>query len=110
MKKPTIKQQILDRLSDNVTMSYGDANKVTVSQSGYRRMQELLSENPKKYRFVKVKSRNGGYYNVFGTPKAFKVFGGSGRWFLIASGYIPKTIGEFNTKQEALSKIKKVVR
>ena len=63
--KKTIKQKILDHLNAGYTLTYGQANTITNSQSGYRRLQEILKENPDKYRFIKVKSENGGYYNVF---------------------------------------------
>ena len=61
----TIKQKIIDHFRSYYTLSYGMANDITNSQSGYRRMQEIIKENPEVYRYVKVKSQHGGYYNVF---------------------------------------------
>ncbi len=117
--RQTIKQQIIEHLDNGYTLTYGQANTITNSQSGYRRLQEILAENPKKYRFVKVKSENGGYYNVFGLPSCFIV----SAYGFIHGYYIEyRTIEKykklkddgkspsFKTKKEAQAQIKKVVR
>ena len=115
--KVTIKQQILNHLDNGYTLTYGQANQITNSQSGYRRFQEILAENPKRYRFVKVKSENGGYYNVFGLPKSLTV----SKITWSKDGINGYCVTDFNlkrlynstrskTKKEAKAQIKKVVR
>ena len=114
----TIKQKILDHLNAGYALCYGQANNITNSQSGYRRMQEILKENPEDYEYVKVKSFNGGYYNSFVkkgvyTVKKLK----NGIWYIITktgamsiNGNMFGSLNGFETKKEALAQIKKVVR
>jgi len=115
-KRKSIKQQILGHLNSGHTLTYGQANTITNSQSGYRRFQEILKDDPKKYRFVKVKSENGGYYNVFAKDGVLKVgcFTGSesGKSAYIVYNSIHELFycTSSHEKREALSKIKKVVR
>ena len=116
--RKTIKQQILDHMNAGYTLTYGQANTITNSQSGYRRMQEILKENPDKYRFIKVKSKNGGYYNIFGLPKSFQVLktfyriGCKKMWFVSSdkSNIVPNYTQFYKTKKEAQAQIKKVIR
>ena len=109
--KKTIKQQILDRLNEGYTLTYGQANTITNSQSGYRRLQEILKDNPEKYRYVKVKSENGGYYNVFAQKKCFYVWRTSTGANLVC-GINDDFMSEkaYKTRKEAKAQIKKVVR
>ena len=110
--KKSIKQQILEHLKSGFTLTYGQANTITGSQSGYRRLQEIFKENPDKYHYIKSKSANGGMYNVFAERgnfhimrdkyivKAWNIFGVNDDFMKVG----------YKTKKEAESQIKKVVR
>jgi hypothetical protein len=109
--RKTIKQQILDRLNEGYTLTYGQANNLTNSQSGYRRFQEILKENPEKYEYVKVKSENGGYYHVFAQKKCFYVWRTSAGYHFVCGkndDFISKE--SYKTRKEARVQIKNVVR
>ena len=110
--KKTIKQQIIDHLESGSTLTYGQANTITNSQSGYRRFQEILKDNPDKYRYVRVKSDNGGYYNVFGLPKSFYTIVQQNKCVSLIGRQrlIDKFIKYFATQKEAKAHIKKVIR
>ena len=111
MQKITIKQQLLEYLNSDFSLCYGLADRLTNSQSGSRRLRELIAESPSKYRFVKVKSDHGAYYNYFGKPSSFKIIGWKGQWDLVASSpRIGKRLGVYKSKQEAQAQIRKVVR
>jgi len=117
MKRKSIKQQILDHLNSGFTLTYGQANTITKSQSGYRRMQEILKDNPEKYEYVRVKSENGGHYNVFirngffGVNKVAPV-GRDGVQGYCVTGFRGEIFADTisKTKKEAQAQIKKVVR
>ena len=114
MQRKSIKQQILDHLNAGFTLTYGQANTITNSQSGYRRMQEIIKDNPEKYEYVRVKSENGGYYNVFaekGEFYAHPVSSNSGQGFCVLDKSAKMYVDTLcKTKKEAKAHIKKVVR
>ena len=103
----TIKQKIIYHLDAGYALCYGMANQITNSQSGERRLREIIAENPQKYRYVKARSQNGGNFHYYGKPKAFVVIGYS---LVARCPRISKKVSDFKTKKEALSHIKKVVR
>jgi hypothetical protein len=116
--KKTIMQHIIDYLDSGFTLTYGQANTITKSQSGYRRMQEILKENPEKYVFIKAKSKSGGVYNIFAKKGIFKVqktvykINDKYLWFVTndKTKIVPRYILFCKTRKEALAQIKKVVR
>jgi hypothetical protein len=114
--KKTIKQKILDHLNSGFTLTYGQANTITNSQSGYRRFQEILKDNPENYEYVKVKSENGGYYNVFTKKSKFYIEYITGSCGLVGGYVVLSSVHEIfldtisKTRKEARAKIKKVVR
>ena len=106
----SIKQQIIDYLDNGYALSYGMANQITNSQSGYRRMQEILKDNPDKYRYIKLKSKNGGYYNVFAKKGIFKIHHNFKGNYQVSTDRTGPKGKHFKTKKEALAVIKKVLR
>ena len=64
-EKITIKQQIINHLEKGYCICHGHADKLTGSQSGNRRLREIIEENPGKYGYYMIPSKHGGYYKVF---------------------------------------------
>ena len=108
--KKTIKQKILDHLKAGYALTYGQANTITNSQSGYRRLQEILKENPDKYRFIKIKSDNGGYYNVFAKDGVFNIHRNFKGNYQVSTDRTGPIMKSYESKKEAQAQIKKVIR
>ena len=69
----TIREVIQAELDNGRAMCYGQANEITNSQSGERRLREILADDPDKYQYVMVKSQHGGSYMVFAKRGAIDV-------------------------------------
>jgi len=115
----SIKQKILDHLEKGYTICYGQANTITDSQSGYRRLQEILADNPDDYEFVRVKGHNGGTYNVFAKKGKIIVkrlrIGLAGKYWFVSTehgslSHQGNIMGSFKEKEEAQKAIRQVVR
>lgn len=58
MTKPmTIKEQIIKRMEDGFCVCEGSVNEFTYSQSGGRRLREIMEDNGKKYHFFWVEPK-----------------------------------------------------
>jgi hypothetical protein len=63
-KVKTIKQKIVDHLNGGYCLCSGSANRLTNSQSGSRRLRDVISENSKKYGYAEIKSIHGGKFRM----------------------------------------------
>lgn len=63
----TIRAQIEEILDNGYGLCKGQADKLTNSQSGWRRLNELMQESPEKYRYFMVapKKANANSYKVY---------------------------------------------
>jgi len=112
--KVSISDQIKTQLYDGYGVCGGLANTLTNSQSGARRLREIVERNAKNYSCVYLESENGGTYKVIfhAIRCRVKIKPLLGKYIVMVatSRHTALKTKLFDTRKEAKDQIKSCVR